>query len=300
MILSDSSSTYDFSRLESIPECKEDFPIACYGYSLHLRQEPWHWHHVYELGYIVDGKAILKIENQEFVVSSGEGYFVNYNSLHSLYPYDHEPCTIRSIIFGKELVGGTKESLFWTKYISPLETDSKLYGFVLMPSISWHKKIIEYINIIYNLVEFENDDYEIETRNVITKILSLIIHHSDLHCNSSIFHDEYTSRIKTMLLYILEHYSEPITLNDIASSCNISNNECLICFKNVLNISPIQYVKNYRLQKASEFLKKEELSISEIAEQCGFQDKSYFAKSFKKLFNMTPLQYRNFGKNEER
>ena len=299
MILSDSSSTYDLSRLESIPECKEDFPIACYGYSLHFRQEPWHWHHVFELGYILDGKAILKIENQEFVVSKGEAYFVNSDSLHSLYPYDKDPCSIKSIIFGKTLVGGEKDSLFWKKYILPLETDGNLCGFILHPEIPWQKKTIEYINLIYNYMEFENEDYEIETRNVVTRILSLFIHHLDPHGNCFISSDEYTSRIKTMLVYILKHYSEPITLSDIASSCNISNNECLSCFKKVINISPIQYLKNYRLQKASELLSKGQMSIREISEQCGFQDHSYFAKSFKQQFHMTPLQYRHLNKGRE-
>lgn len=52
MILSGSSSTIDFSRMEFIPECNREFPVACYKYDLFDRIEPWHWHDQFEIALI--------------------------------------------------------------------------------------------------------------------------------------------------------------------------------------------------------------------------------------------------------
>ena len=59
-----------------------------------------------------------------------------------------------------------------------------------------------------------------------------------------------------------------------------------------------QYVIAYRLKLAKEMLRTTDRSASEIAEACGFTDASYFAKTFKSVFGMTPKEYRNQFKDE--
>ncbi len=68
-------------------------------------------------------------------------------------------------------------------------------------------------------------------------------------------------RMKIMLKYIAEHYANELRVEDIANSAMISESECLRCFHDSVCNSP----------------------INEIAEQCGFQDMSYFTKSFREL-----------------
>ncbi|MBE6893829.1 MAG: hypothetical protein E7482_07440 [Ruminococcaceae bacterium] len=66
MILYPEESTIDFSKMEYIPECKDDFPVVCYGYDLHSRMEPWHWHDEFEADIIESGTAVLKLEGEEY------------------------------------------------------------------------------------------------------------------------------------------------------------------------------------------------------------------------------------------
>ena len=59
--------------------------------------------------------------------------------------------------------------------------------------------------------------------------------------------------------------------------------------------SPIQYVKQVRIQKAAELLLGTDLKISDIGLQCGFQEMSYFAKAFRELKGCTPHEFREKG-----
>ena len=60
----------------------------------------------------------------------------------------------------------------------------------------------------------------------------------------------------------------------------------------IMGISPIEYIKNYRLNKAKSFIQSG-MSFSEVAFAVGFSDPGYFGKAFKKAFNQTLTEYKN-------
>jgi AraC-like DNA-binding protein len=95
-----------------------------------------------------------------------------------------------------------------------------------------------------------------------------------------------------MLTYIDDHFGEELTVADIADQAAISVSECLRCFHSTLGLTPIQYVKQLRLQRAAELLTSTNRRIADIAAQCGFQDISYFTRSFKAQEGMLPSEYR--------
>ena len=59
-----------------------------------------------------------------------------------------------------------------------------------------------------------------------------------------------------------------------------------------LGITPIQYVKQYRVEKAAELLRSTRLKTGEIGAECGFTDGSYFIKIFREIKHCTPKEYR--------
>lgn len=99
-------------------------------------------------------------------------------------------------------------------------------------------------------------------------------------------------RMKNMLQFIHEHYMEELTTPQIAKKAMISASECLRCFRAMIGTTPIQYVKQYRIQCAAELLKTTSMKVVDVGLQCGFQDMSYFAKTFKEMRGCTPQQYR--------
>ena len=72
----------------------------------------------------------------------------------------------------------------------------------------------------------------------------------------------------------------------------MSESECLRCFRAMLGTTPIQYVKQLRIQKAAELLLSTGRRVADIAAQCGFQDASYFTRTFREHRGCSPAEYR--------
>lgn len=86
-------------------------------------------------------------------------------------------------------------------------------------------------------------------------------------------------------------------MNDISNPnlmnlCDWSESVLLRNFRQVTGTSPMQYIINHRIQKATEMLITTDLKSCDIALSCGFHDFSYFTKTFKRIMNMTPVEYR--------
>jgi len=92
--------------------------------------------------------------------------------------------------------------------------------------------------------------------------------------------------------YVRAHYAEKLSLKKIADALAYSPSRCDALFKKEKGESVINYLIDYRLNKAKELLVENRLSLSEIAECTGFSDSNYFSRQFKKRTGVTPLKYR--------
>lgn len=99
--------------------------------------------------------------------------------------------------------------------------------------------------------------------------------------------------LNSALLYINDHYSDNISVQDISDHVGIDRTYLYRLFMKELSLSPKQYLTQYRLKAASDLLNTTRLPISEIAAGCGFSDTSSFGKFFRDLTGFTPRQYRN-------
>lgn len=98
--------------------------------------------------------------------------------------------------------------------------------------------------------------------------------------------------IEQIITEIQEHYTENITLTELAKKYGISVGYLSSLIKENVGLSYSDYVTARRIQKAKELLEDELLSMEQIAEQTGFRDHFYFIKVFKKHTGITPGQYR--------
>ena len=99
--------------------------------------------------------------------------------------------------------------------------------------------------------------------------------------------------MQQMTRYIDEHFSENLSLKELAEQNFLSFHYSSELFKKYTGEMFTQYLTRIRMREAEKMLLAKELSIEEIAHQCGYSDYSYFVKVFKKWSNMTPHQYRN-------
>lgn len=100
------------------------------------------------------------------------------------------------------------------------------------------------------------------------------------------------SKIQMAVRYIQEHYSENITVLDLAERYEMSPNYFSSIFKQEIGVSAVNYFTDMRMQKAQELLSRSDNSVVDIAKKVGYEDSQYFFRVFKKNVGMTPLQYR--------
>lgn len=98
--------------------------------------------------------------------------------------------------------------------------------------------------------------------------------------------------VKKIVKEIQEHYTENITLSDIAERYGFSVGYVSAMLKVELGLSFSEYITQKRMQKAKELLADQSLSIDTVAEKSGYNDYFYFTKVFKKTIGISPSKYR--------
>jgi AraC family transcriptional regulator, arabinose operon regulatory protein len=94
-----------------------------------------------------------------------------------------------------------------------------------------------------------------------------------------------------------EHLHENLGLNQLSSYFNYSASRFSHLFKKKTGYAPIDYFIQLKMQKASQQLDFTEKTVKEIASDMGFDDPYYFSKRFRKIFGMSPSQYRSIKKD---
>ncbi len=272
------------------------FPAACYHDNISEAPVPWHWHDELEVLVIETGTARVSVNGTDYIVRQGEGFFINAGALHGVWSGETESCCLHSVVFHPRLVGGSVDSILWQKYLEPLCSDPCRPCVHFVNAREWEAAATRAIQAAWQSCVSEADGFEFAVREQLSRIIFLLAKNcptAEKRPSEKTLRDG--ERIKRMLQYIQEHYGGELTLASIAESAAVSESECLRCFRSMTGSTPIQYVKQVRIQKAAELLMSADRKISDIGAECGFQEMSYFAKTFRELKGCTPGEFRKHG-----
>lgn len=143
-------------------------------------------------------------------------------------------------------------------------------------------KSTDQINVIVHGYDFLSEIYHF--------ILNILEKVKDKYQRES----KYSRVIKGAMDFIAEHYSnQELSISEIADYTNFTATYLNVLFKQEMKLTLKQYLSSYRLEKAKKMLEQNYFKVTEIAEKCGYANANYFAKVFKEVTNMTPLEYRN-------
>ena len=252
-----------------------------------------HWHEEIEVIIILDGSCDYRINLNSFIANKGDILIIDSQSLHSLTAIPNENMTWASFVFNMNMLKSSNTDGALLKYIAPLLNHKHQLPIILKDNIECYPKIFDVIeNIIY--CYYENDiAYELELKSLLFKFFSLL-YKNDLiekHQNKN----NLTNKIKLVLNYINDHYSEDISINTLADLCEYSEYHFMRFFKKHIGLTCIQYINNLRLEKSSILLTSTNNAIMDISLEVGFDNLSYFNKLFKRKYNLTPKEFRTIN-----
>lgn len=253
----------------------------------------WHCHPEIEITYVKEGSMHYRINNRSFHLKEGDIIFCNSNALHSGEMENQEDCSYIPITFDPKLIYGFPGSILFQKYTEPILRSFSLSAVPLDLSMKWHQDAVEDIRQIIALDSQRKPMYEFE-------IIARLQHFWKLLCANTLSQasapsgqdEENYRRIRRIMSYIAEHYSEKIQLEDIAELIHLSPSECSRLFKKCMNITLFGYIQEYRIERSLEYLEDSSCSITEAGLLSGFSDSNYYTKVFTKIKGCTPRQYR--------
>ena len=289
----------DHQLREQLHHISPEFPITYFHdeiVDLATREGPVHWHPEFEIVTAQTGVLDYQVGEEHILLNAGDSIFVNTNVLHSIQQIsgkDADP--MPGIVFLGTLIA-PEGSVIHQKYIQ------KIAGCDELPYVVFrqgeHEEISQTIQQIYRLLQDSLPLYELRIQSALISVFDYLSAHfhelprmkiSRVQMNTQI-------RVQKMLSYIYEHYSENISLADIASAANISRSEAGRCFSMCLQKTPVDFLIHYRLQKAHCLLGDTTLTLQEIIQSCGFHSVNYFIRQFRLHYGYTPGALRGLGK----
>lgn len=270
-----------------------EFPYNTYLCSIPLdfKEVPLHWHDDMELIYIKKGQGLVTVDFRSYRVNEHTLVLILPGQLHSIDQYEDYSMEYENIIFNPNMLIPRHVDSCSSDFIQPF-----LHGKITVPTIftpvyPYYMDVIAPIDACDEICKTKPQGYELYVKSMLFQFFFIL----NNRCRNLIRtpKDKKTlDKMRLVLKYIENHYSEKISIADIAAIAEFSESHFMRYFKETMNTSFIEYLKDYRLTIAARLLQGSESSILSIAEDVGFENLSYFNRSFKKKYGVTPGQFR--------
>lgn len=279
-----------FELKENKPHGTKDDPFSTYhiengGQSFQI---PVHWHDELEIIYVKSGFLTVNISGENYIGKPGDAFVVSPGNLHFM---GSQTGTVDyfTFLFPLKYIAFRSDDMLDDKLIEPLNSGH------LMISPEIKDTVKEQCEQLAGVYAAEIDKSESKITSQIRKKIVLLQFIHELWKKGFIVENDTTGRNtveKEMVSYIQQNYTGKILLREFGEQFHLSEKYISRYFKEHFHITLSQYVTYLRLEHAKQMLQETDISVTEVAMQSGYQNISYFIRSFKKTYGVSPLKYR--------
>ena len=235
-----------------------------------------HTRKYYLIHFVTKGSGFYEANGKKHFVTKGDIFVIYPNELVTYYSPDID----------------NTWSFCWIGFSGNMASD-----YLKLSNISGYIKSVksfEFFSIISNCL-----NYIEENKNNISqlKLNSYIL--DSLHSLSKDNHSHKLTPVEQVdkaVRYIEYNYMNSITSKDVSAHLSIERSYFYRIFKKYTGSSPEQYIIKYRIKKATELIRFDKYSVTEIAEYVGIKDIYYFSRLFKKVMGVSPSEYKDLHK----
>jgi len=253
-----------------------------------------HFHDFTEIVFIIKGKGIQMIEEQEYPVSAGDVFVLQGNQKH--YFKEAGAVEIVNVMYdakkNKNLISEPIRKLEGYKALFILESQFRARHY-FKNKLHLVRSDMAKLEIILNSMILELDHqfegYQLILKNRLEELIILLSrYYSRLDATEA----QSLVRIGKVIDYLEENFAEKIYLDDLSEMAFMSARNFQRIFKKAVGSTPSNYLFKNSLQRARKLLRETGLPVSEIADETGFGDGNYFIKCFKTANELTPNKFR--------
>jgi AraC-like DNA-binding protein len=278
------------------PACMIDVRFYKYDGHHHIRMNR---HDYFEIFYLQAGELVCRIQDRSFSMQSGDLAVISSTQYHTM----HLPANRRelgrvkaaALYFLPEAIRVTDSTGEDVEYLMPFLLQDTAFPHIIAARNGISGEVFDLIKRIHAELPASTTRARLAVKTYLKMILILLVNHYAGH-NGTV--ETYNRKqraieqLRPLFDYLESHYHKPISIEKAAVLIGMSESHFMRFFKHVTGQSFLAYVNHFRIAKAQALLATTSKSVSEVSQEVGFCDQSYFGLTFRKLTQMTPRQYR--------
>ncbi|MFC5649953.1 helix-turn-helix domain-containing protein [Paenibacillus solisilvae] len=258
----------------------------------------------YELLYLMEGQLVVTVEDEEYNGKAGDYFFFKPGQRHSIQIIGGARIRQPHVHFDLYVQPDSEEIGVSFKPLSQM--NAKERGWIRENELSTqpffipnHFRPVDPLSIeqaLFELIrEFETKPpfYELRIKGCLLTILSQIMR--EQYWGSKMKSDGHMEMLSKVRTYIDYNVHRSIKLGELSERFHISKFYLIHLFKNMYQMTPIQYHQQLRMEKAKIMIQYTYLPLQDIAEQLGYSNIHAFSRAFKANEGCSPSEYRSYS-----
>ena len=254
----------------------ESLRIEAYRFEGIVQPFPNHFHEHYVIGFVENGERCLSCRNIDYMIGQGSVVLFNPGDNHTCVQSDGGTLDYRGFNISKEIM---------------LDLAEEVTGKRELPEFSENvicdDEVICYLRPLHEMVMNGNSDFGKE-ENLLFLLSSLIQNYSK---PSPSCIPECRQEIEKACMFMEQHFTERIYLDQICRQASLSKSTLLRAFTKSKGITPYRYLETIRINEAKTLLSNG-VSVLDAAIRTGFSDQSHFTNYFTSFIGLAPGVYR--------
>jgi AraC-like DNA-binding protein len=255
---------------------------------------PVHNHTYFEIIFILQGSGEHNINGNTFRYGKGDIFLLGPEDFHSFNIEERtEFCFIRFNESYSKAIGVSEDTAWNSAIETVLSTSSQSRGsLVRNPQDS--AKLHKLLTVLQAEYDQHRTPYYELMRNGLMRSILLLLARNLRSSHSEIPLSNHNDSVEAILRYIKKHIYSPskLTIANLANEFHLAPGYISNFFKKHVGESIKQYITRYKMKLIEVRLTYSQNSVSEIAYEFGFTDESHFCKQFRKLYGITPTQFK--------
>jgi len=280
---------------ETTPHGNALFPLMLYDASpdpSFRERIGCHWHEEVEILVITKGEALIHLGGEACPVREDTICIIPSNQLHLLTCELGRRLDFFAVVFHMDFLRGMGNDIVQKKYLEPCLSGAAACR-VIDPAEVWQRQLLQCLYGIRETFHAREYAYELSIKIRLLEALHMLV--TNTARDQNVAEDASDHRIvtvKSMMEYLRGNCDSDITLEQLEKEFGLSRGHICRLFKSITNMSPFSYLNYYRVQQSLDLLEHSDDEISVIATRSGFNNISYYNRTFRKYMHMTPSEFR--------
>ena len=252
-----------------------------------------HGHDFLELSYIEQGSMAHTIGGETSTLHAGDYFIVDYGTMHEYHALTDEPLVVINFLFYPEFVDRSLSGC--RSFEDVVNSYLVRFSYRTLNYVPTGKTLHDRDGTILDIAHRLTEEYQEQKPGYIAYIRCLLVEmliQTMREIGKSDRPGFQSDTVQQISAYVRSHYSEKITLSDLARQCSYSLPHLSKKFQQEMGIGFSDYLQRIRLEQSCRMLECTDKSVGEIAALCGYTDIKFFNRIFRESLKMSPREFK--------